>query len=1173
MSRSVWLESEIVTLEQRLAEVAGHYPKNLAVQDLVRVPLTFSMLMNVFEKIRTSTRNAGISSGDRVAIWLESRADMAIWIAALCNSVECIPLSRTLSNGQAEDILKSLNPTALIVSDHNKPIGGVEILAQALPVFSVQREMEHDWSWLISGSISSPAASWTVMGENEIAVILLTSGSTAAPKFVPVTHKAIISTVMRSAQLLELKPGEKNINIMSLNHVHGLISGVFLPWISAGCCIMPGEFSAQLFLTWYKRAQPNWFSTSPAIYADILRRARTAGVNLKLSSLRFVRCGSASLTPTLAREIGDSFGVPLLEAYGMSEALQITGIPFSQQRLGSVGLPIVNLVQTFDPKGVECLSDCTGEIRVKGPSVMKHYLGGTDPSQGFVDGWFSTGDIGYFDSDGFLFVTGRIKDMINLGGENISPCEIETVLHQHPNIEECFVFSQYHPTLGESLSAAVVFQNRGGADLAEVRSYATKILPRFKVPSKIYVLDHFPRDANGKMDRKKILEHTQNQIKHNEDKILSGFIEKWLGDHVSSVLRDIPVFANSDFFDLGGDSLDSAELLMRLEQQLNVTIHMPLFLNSSTIRDFAQALQTTYPEEINKIKSGKKINIMPNGNRVVSSSMQADFKATLPSLGKIEQSQLSHPSISPVFILSAPRCGSTLLRVMLAGHPEIFAPPELRLLGYRTLDQWAAAHDGKFSFFREGLVQALMEALQIEQDVALRWINDAIDDRLPVEAVYRKLQDAIGSSRLLVDKTPLYALDANTLESILTRFKQPRFIVLRRNPHEMKRSYVNAHMDQLWMYPNTTDSNQLAELIWFQCYSNIEHFTASLNPKSVINLHFEDLVQEPLESASKICQFLRLQLHPEVLNPYGNRQKRMTESIKSSSAMIGDPSFFQHRKINSSRAGINFELFGNNNLAEQTLNLAEKIGYFRNTNNEQVLATKISSEPILIQRQRRLVKNWKNERKEAENMIFGMNTKGTAIPIFWCTQGENEYLMLSEGLGSNQPVYGMRSGHLLISKFDAGVNVLARVYIKQLIRIYPEGRFILGGNCQGAYLAREMARELIKIGRHIELIFFIEADFYAPLDIPVANVYGKDSHFNPYIKEENPGHRWVDMYPRYSVDFIPCKHGEIFTNKNIPKLIKIIRSRKKRIQIILFFFQSIDMTKAALIKIYRKVLL
>lgn len=1144
MSASSYLNTTInLTLENQLRHVAQQNPEFPAVWDLDHPPICFDKLLKLFAHIRRLGQKAGLRQNDRVAIYLQRPADMAVWIAALSNGLVVIPLLKEISTDQLHQIFQTLKPRALI-NDLEVHDSADQIAEEvSISVLKVAAEPWPDPVWRMEGRVAEPNESgWLEAMPYQVALILMTSGSTQSPKLIPVMHRAIGETIAASASMLSLQSGERCLNVMPLNHVHGLISGVYLPWIAGGCSVIPGAFNATSFLDWLEQAQPNWFSTSPAIFAEILRRARTNQTSLNQSSLRFVRCGSAVLSPSLALEIEDAFQVPLLEAYGMSETLQITGVPFGEMRPGSVGKSLLLDIGIFDHQGRQCSAGRSGEIRLRGPSVLPHYLAGAAPKESFVGDWFCTGDAGYLDSEGFLYITGRLKEMINRGGENIAPAEIEACILKHPAVEECVVYANFHPTLGETIAAAVVFHEDEKAGIDALRQYFLKHLPTHKIPTSIHVLDSLPRSANGKVNRKLIVELANPQRESTAGTEITGKLESWLAGKFKEILNISSVYAESDFFALGGSSLNSMQLLLSIQEQLDVSIHMPLLLESPTLRELAQTLSERYPSAVARltgvdIPAAKQVEMT-----VVNEKMHQEFEQLIPSLGRLDAKPYKNDLISPVFILSAPRCGSTLLRVMLAGHPGIFAPPELRLLTYQDMNQWKLAHSGKFKFFREGLIRAVMTAFDWTLPQTNYWLEEISQQQLPVEEVYTLLQHAI-DQRLLVDKTPLYALDINIIESTRTRFFRPRYIVLNRNPVEMKRSYTEAHMDQIWMYPLSNKPGDLAELIWYRCFSNIDRFINSEQASRCLSINFEDLVSQPKQVASRICKFLNINFDPSMLDPYDNRKIRMTEGAETGSPMIGDPGFFQHSAINIDRAGLGFEVPSEASVGEPVRKLARKMGYGTgNTESQLSRLTPLSDEQIL-QRQRQLIHNWEGYRHYENSLILGKNIDGNSHPIFWCFQGENEFLATANGLGPDQPIFAMRSGHLLFDKLDNSLKVLARAYADNITQIYPDESLVLGGNCQGAHVARQITIEMIQRGQPPSLIFLMEADFDEPLSVPAVMIYGKESRrHNPYLHEPDPEKRWSELYPEYSVHEIPGIHGQYFTPENLPNLLEVLRA-------------------------------
>lgn len=1006
--------SHFNTLPELLKHQVLEHPHSPALWDLRRPPLTFEEMQRHIAELRHQARNAGLNAGKTVAILLKQPSDMALWIAALSAGLTCIPLPDAMSSVQIKQVFQVAEPDALI-HDHPR----TALIEQAagelsIPVLHLEHCHGQQWRYHLKGATNRPpSAVWPAPTPSDFALILMTSGSTQSPKLVPVTHQAICTTIKASAEMLALKPNCNYLNVMPLNHVHGLVSGVFLPWSAGQCSVSPGNFDGRMFFDWLAASRPDWFSTSPAIYSEILRRARVLKKPLDDTPLRFVRCGSATLSPSLAAQISEAFRVPLLEAYGMSETLQITGVPYGQSRPGSVGKSLTLDIGIFDANGQRCPPGQSGEIRLKGPSVFPYYLGEAKPESVFVDGWFRTGDLGQLDSEGYLFLTGRRKEMINRGGENIAPAEIEAYLLDHPAVQQCVAFAESHPTLGEDIGVAIVPQPDVTVDTETIRQYAASRLPSHKLPASIYFFQRFPKTGSGKVKRREVVAMAEAKARSQQPETpTAGQLESWLRKQIEQILQVMPVYSDSDFFALGGSSLNTMELLQAIEDRWGIMLHLPVLLENRTARKIVQSLSQTYPKELGT--ASEQPPPQPPSPETTGAADHQSFIKTLPAFNGFDPPTEEQHQVSPVFILSAPRCGSTLLRVMLAGHPSLFSPPELRLLQYRDIPEWMEAHSGTFIFFREGLLQALMNALDLTLPEAKEWLHQATRDKASVAHVYHQLQLAVGGRRI-VDKSPLYSLYPGLLDSLSNRFSRPSFILLKRNPIEMKRSFVEAHMEQLWMHPNSQPPERLAESIWYRCYANIDrHFRQSAASRCLW-LSFEELVTQPDRVARRICNFLNLEFHPDMLEPYGNRATRMTDSLQSISAMIGDRKFLQHHAINEERAGTGLALPNTRPLGDQARELAKKLGYGSGLVGSVSMGP--LSEQALLNQQLQLIQNWPGRCDPETPYLHGENLSGCAPPLFWCFQSDIEFNAMARCLDKGQPLYALRSSARLCVRF------------------------------------------------------------------------------------------------------------------------------------------------------------
>jgi oxalate---CoA ligase len=339
----------------------------------------------------------------------------------------------------------------------------------------------------------------------DIALVLHTSGTTARPKIVPLTHANLCASAQSIAESLALGPDDVCLNIMPLFHIHGLIAAV-LATLAAGASVSctPG-FNALKFFAWLEEVHPTWYTAVPTMHQTILSRAARNQSILEKSRLRLVRSSSASLPSSVMLELEQTFRCPVIEAYGMTEAahqMACNPLPPRARKPGSVGVPAGPEIAIMGADGALLPAGAVGEVVIRGSNVTGGYLRSANANaRAFIDGWFRTGDQGQFDTDGYLHLTGRIKEIINRGGEKVSPLEVDDVLRQHPAVEQVVTFAMPHDKLGEDVGAAVVL--RAGTNLGEreLQEFAAARLAPFKLPRRIVFVTEIPKGPTGKVQR------------------------------------------------------------------------------------------------------------------------------------------------------------------------------------------------------------------------------------------------------------------------------------------------------------------------------------------------------------------------------------------------------------------------------------------------------------------------------------------------------------------------------------------------------------------------------------------------------------------------------------------------------------------------------------------------
>ena len=351
----------------------------------------------------------------------------------------------------------------------------------------------------------APATHGGMAGPDDVALVLHTSGTTSRPKIVPLLHRNVCATAENIRRTLRLEAGDRCLNVMPLFHIHGLMACVLSTLHAGGSVYCAPGFNALRIFGWLADADPTWYSAVPTMHQAILARAgRNAGIVERLR-LRFIRSSSAALPSRVMAELEEAFGAPVVEAYAMTEAahqMTCNPLPPAARKPGTVGIAAGPEVSVMDAAGSHLAPGEEGEIVIRGPNVTPGYENNEAANrEAFTHGWFRTGDQGFRDEDGYFTITGRLKEIINRGGEKISPREVDEVLMDHPAVQQVVTFAMPHPKLGEEVAAAVVLREGAEAGPGDVRDFAAGRLAGFKVPRKVVILDEIPKGPTGKLRR------------------------------------------------------------------------------------------------------------------------------------------------------------------------------------------------------------------------------------------------------------------------------------------------------------------------------------------------------------------------------------------------------------------------------------------------------------------------------------------------------------------------------------------------------------------------------------------------------------------------------------------------------------------------------------------------
>ena len=577
---------------QCLARQRGTAP---AVLGPGRPPLGYSGLHEQAVSTGKTLRGLGIGRGDPVAVILPNGPEMATAFVSIAASAPCAPLNPELKRPALELHLRQLGAKALIVGE-----GAAEGTVQAAASVGVRvlrlRGGSRAGVFELAGDpVAREVASddaWA--SDQDVALLLHTSGTSAHPKLVPLLGRNLLASAGNIARTLDLQPDDCCLNIMPLFHIHGLMTAI-LATLQAGARVVctDGIYGARFF-RWFEEFSPSWYSAVPTMHQAVLRQARGRGA-VAGRRLRLVRSSSAPLPPRILHELEDVLGVPVIEAYGMTEAshqVASNPLPPGTRKPGSVGTAAGPEIAVIDELGHFLPPGMTGEVVIRGDTVTPGYEAGTGPSEeAFVEGWLRTGDQGRLDEDGYLYLTGRLKELINRGGEKVAPREIDEVLLAHPAVRQALTFAVPHRQLGEDIGVAVELARAGAADEAELRRYAAEILPGFKAPRVIRIVDEIPKGATGKLERNRLA--ALLDIGELDDEASSPYvaprneIEGRLATLWQRLLGVEHVGVRDRFLALGGDSLLAATMLLEVSEAEGADAPFTRFLTEGTIEALA----------------------------------------------------------------------------------------------------------------------------------------------------------------------------------------------------------------------------------------------------------------------------------------------------------------------------------------------------------------------------------------------------------------------------------------------------------------------------------------------------------------------------------------------------------------------------------------------------------
>jgi acyl-CoA synthetase (AMP-forming)/AMP-acid ligase II/acyl carrier protein len=581
---------------------ARRIPESTAILAPGRKPLSYKDLFEQASYVVSKLNELGVDRNDNVAIVLPNGPEMAVAFLTVACGASSAPLNPGYGANEFDFYLADLNARALILlTGMDSPARDVAV-GRGIPIIDLIPSMGFGaGKFSLSYSLGNQPSRPGFAQDSDVALVLHTSGTTSRPKMVPLTHTNICASAANISESLALNREDRCLNVMPLFHIHGLIGALLASITAGGSVVSTPGFESLSFFDWLQEFKPSWYSAVPTIHQAILAEVGMNSRIIAANRLRLIRSSSASLPPQVMADLEAAFQAPVIESYGMTEAshqMASNPLPPRARKPGSVGLPAGPEIAIMDTAGNLLEHGETGEIVIRGANVTRGYENNPEANnQAFTNGWFRTGDEGYFDPEGYLYLSGRIKEMINRGGEKIAPREVDEVFLQHPAVVQAVAFAIPHQTLGEDLAVAVVLKAGQSVQEKDLRNFSFTRVAGYKVPSQVLVLDKIPKGPTGKLQRiglsEKLAEHLKAAYEGPRNDIEAALFNMW-----AEVLESEQFGVLDNFFVLGGDSLSATRLNARIQAAFGVNLPLGSIFREPTIAEQAVLIEEMLLDEM-----------------------------------------------------------------------------------------------------------------------------------------------------------------------------------------------------------------------------------------------------------------------------------------------------------------------------------------------------------------------------------------------------------------------------------------------------------------------------------------------------------------------------------------------------------------------------------------------
>jgi amino acid adenylation domain-containing protein len=903
--------------------------------------LTYAELNLRANQLAHHLRALGVGPEVSVGVYMERSLEMVVALYAILKAGGAyVPLDPEYPRERIAFMLEDAQAPVLLTQKHlllELPAHGPEVVC-----------LDTDWPEIEGMATHNPSSG--VTAEN-LAYVIFTSGTTGRPKGVMNCHRGICNRLLWMQDAYQLT--EEDCIVQKTPFSFDVsVWEFFWPLLFGARLVVarPGGHKDSSYLVnlivEHRVTTIHFVPSMLQLFLD----DRAVG---SCQSLKRVICSGEALPHDLQERFFTRLDAELHNLYGPTEAA--VDVTYWACEQGSsldfvpIGRPVANTqIYILDDKMEPVPVGESGELHIGGVQVARGYINRPElTEERFIPDPFSdqlgarlyrTGDLASYLPTGAIKFLGRIDHQVKIRGNRIELGEIESVLGGHPAVKQAVVLAREDEP-GEKRLVAYVVANPGQIpDTGQLRLHLLEKLPDYMIPSAFVVLDEMPLSPNGKVDRRALPKPSNKRPELGQAYVAPrNELERYLASIWCDIIQLDRVGIHDRFFELGGTSLQAARFINRLQQELNENIYIVSVFEAPTIAEYAAFLQKDYAGALSsRLGLGQVPEQRPQpdwpvgpGDGRIDEQAIARMMECIVSLPTTEKDEKEPKNPPAIFVLAPPRSGTTLLRVMLAGHPDLFAASELQLLGFNTLRERRTAYSGKFSLWLEGTIRTIMEIRGCDAEEATRIMEEYERRDYTTKQLYAVLQEWIGA-RTLVDKSPSYVLDLSTLEKAERDFQDALYIHLVRHPYAMVRSFESYHMDQvLFLKAQPFSPRQLGELVWLISHRNVLQFLRNVPEHRQYHMRFEDLVSQPQVVVQEMCQTLQLNFHAGLMKPYENVEKKMTNGIYEESKPMGDTRFLEHRRINPEVAKAWQGVLTDDFLSDLTWDLALLLGYER----------------------------------------------------------------------------------------------------------------------------------------------------------------------------------------------------------------------------------------------------